>query len=219
MLHAWRADTLAARNSACLEISMAHKIKLTTALVSMTAALALSCGAAYAAGAAAPMDASDAHGQQGDHHWGHGGGHHHHGGFEMQMEKLHGMLNLTPQQETLWKTAVDTTHADRAQARTQHEAQMGQMKSAMQLPILDLAAMHTAHEQQAEQDHQLREHTTQAWLNVYASLNDQQKTIVSTVMKVRWQEFAHRHDEMHKHMHMHMNWEKHQPNGASAVQQ
>jgi protein CpxP len=179
-------------------------------LAGLATCLALAGGSVYAASAAAPADASGAHA----HAW---GGkmnhmHHMHGGFEKQLEKLHAELKLNPQQEALWKTAVDTMHANREQMRAQHKAGKEQMKAAMQQPILDLGAMHSAREQQAQQARQLHEQTTQAWLNVYNALDDQQKTMVSTALKTRWQKFAQHRDAMHQH------WEHHQAASTPAAQ-
>jgi periplasmic protein CpxP/Spy len=183
---------------------MIRKTTLTATLGGVALAVALAGGSAYAA-SAAPDAASGAHA----HAWGHKHGH---GGFEKQLEKLHAQLKLNPQQEALWKTAVDTMHANREQMRAQHKTDKEQMKAAMQQPILDLAAMHAAREQQAQQAHQLREQTTQAWLNVYAALDDQQKTLVSTEMKSRWQKFAQHMAAMRGH------WQHHQAASTPAAQ-
>ncbi len=185
---------------------MIRKTTLTATLAGLATAIALAGGTAYAA-TATPDAASGAHA----HGWGH---FKHHGqcGFEKQLEKLHTELKLNPQQEGLWKTAVDTMHANREQMRTQRKAGMEQMKAAAQQPILDLAAMHAAREQQAQQAHQLREQTTQAWLNVYNALDDQQKTMVSTALKTRWKKFAQHRAAMHE------RWEHHQAASTPAQQ-
>jgi Spy/CpxP family protein refolding chaperone len=185
---------------------MIRKTTLTAALAGLATAVALAAGSAYAA-TAAPDAASGAHA----HAWGHFK-HGEHGGFEKQLEKLHAELKLNPQQEALWKTAVDTMHANREQMRAQHKANKEQMKAAMQQPILDLAAMHAAREQQAQQARQMHEQTTQAWLNVYSALDDQQKTMVSTALKTRWQKFAQHRAAMRGH------WEHHQAASTPAAQ-
>ncbi|CAB3781714.1 periplasmic heavy metal sensor [Pararobbsia alpina] len=172
---------------------MIRRTTISAALAGLVTALALSSGTVYAA-MAAPDTASEAHAHA-HGHFKHG----RHGDFEKQLEKLHAQLKLNSQQEALWKTAVDTMHANREQMRAQHKANKAQMKAAMQQPILDLAAMHAAREQQAQQARQLHEQTTQAWLNVYNALDDQQKTMVSTALKTRWQKMAQHRAEMREH--------------------
>lgn len=184
---------------------MFRKNTITTAIAGIATACALAFGGAALAQTAAPAGASDAHA---------GGWHHHgHGGFEHQLEKLHAQLNLNGQQEALWQTAVNTTRANRQQMRALHTADKTQMQSQMQLPILDLSGMHAAREQQTQQFHQLREQNVQAWLAVYNSLNDQQKTLVSASLKANWAQMHERQAAMKQH------WMQQHPGaGASAAQ-
>lgn len=181
---------------------MFRKTNFTTAIAGIAAAAALGFGGVALAQSSAPMAASGAHA---------GGWHHGHGGFEHQMEKLHAQLNLTGQQEALWQTAVNTTKANRQQMRSLHEAQKTQMQSQTQVPILDLSGMHAQREQQMQQFHQLREQTVQAWLAVYNSLNDQQKTLVSASLKAKWEQGQERHAAMKQ------RWmQQHGASGAAA---
>ncbi len=182
---------------------MFRKTNFTTAIAGIAAAAALCFGGVALAQSSAPMAASGAH----------AGGWHHHGheGFEHQLEKLHAQLNLTGQQEALWQTAVNTMKANHQQMRSLHEAEKTQMQSQTQVPILDLSGMHAQREQQMQQFHQLREQTVQAWLNVYNSLNDQQKTLVSASLKAKWAQGQARHDAMKQH------WmQQHSASGAAA---
>jgi hypothetical protein len=86
-----------------------------------------------------------------------------------------------------------------------------QFKSMQQQPILDLNAMHAAHEKIGQQDAQLREQTSAAWLNFYNSLNDQQKTTVSTALKQHFAKMEQRHEKMRE------RWQHHGDAPASAA--
>jgi uncharacterized membrane protein len=87
--------------------------------------------------------------------------------------------------------------------RESHKQMRDQFKSMAQQPILDLNAMHAAHQKIEEQNAQLREQTATAWLNFYNSLNDQQKTTVSSALK---KHFAKMHEHEQK---MHERWSNH----------
>jgi periplasmic protein CpxP/Spy len=148
------------------------------------ASLALSFGAAFAAqpqGASGP----DAMGHHGGPGW-------HHGGFMKELNQLHGQLKLNADQEKAWQAAVDT------------------FKQMQQQPILDLNAMHTAHQQLEQKDQQIREQTAQAWLNFYNGLNDQQKTTVSAAIKQHFAKMEQRHEKMHQ------RWEQHRGAAGAA---
>jgi len=77
--------------------------------------------------------------------------------------------------------------------------------------ILDLNAMHAAHQQIEQKDAQLREQTATAWLNFYNGLNDQQKTTVSTALKQHFAKMAQRHEKMRE------RWEKHPGDAAASA--
>jgi protein CpxP len=135
----------------------------------------------------------------------------HHGHFMQELNKLHGELHLNADQQKLWQAALDTMKQNRDAARAAHRQMHEQMKSMMQQPILDLNAMHDLHEKAEDQNHQRREQTAAAWLNFYNSLNDQQKTTVSTALKQRWAKMEARHQKMRE------RWEHHQQKGAAAA--
>jgi hypothetical protein len=174
-----------------------------TRIVGVAAVAALAVSGVAFAQASAPVDASGAH-ARGWHH------EHHHGGLEHELMKLQPQLKLSAPQQTLWATAVATTKANREQARTLHQSEKTQMQSEMQVPILDLSAMHSQREQQMQQFHQLREQTDQAWLAVYNSLNDQQKTLVSQTIKADLAQMQARQAEFKQH------WQQRHGAAASA---
>lgn len=147
------------------------------------ASITIGLGAAYAAQPGGPG--------------GPGGWHHDH--FMQDMNKLHGELNLNADQEKQWQTALDTMKQNRETERASHKQMHEQMKSLQQQPILDLNALHDAHQKAEDQNHQLREQTMTAWLNFYNGLNDKQKTIVSTALKQHWAKMEARHEKMHQH--------------------
>ena len=169
------------------------------------ASLAISIGAAYAA---QPAGQASGPGMAMSGHDGHGGWHNH---FMQEINKLHGQLNLNADQEKLWQTALDTMKQNRTAMRASHQQMREQFKSMQQQPILDLNAMHAAHQKIDQQNAQLREQTATAWLNFYNSLNDQQKTTVSTALKQHFAKMEQRHEKMREH------WQKRHGDAASAV--
>jgi periplasmic protein CpxP/Spy len=176
------------------------------------ASVALSIGAAgYAAAQQSQMP------MQGG---GHDGGHfmHHHHGHHMmeELNRVHGWLNLNASQEKLWQNAVDTMKQAHETEHATHEQMHQQMQAMQQQPILDMNALHAAHEKAERQHEQLREQTAKAWLTLYNSLNDQQKTIVSTVIKQHFAEMEARHERMQK---MHQLWQQHHKDGQAQQQQ
>jgi len=196
--------------------------KQTSRLLAIAAAtFALSMGAAHAqtqpaagtAAAAAAATTAPA-GGQGMHRMMHRGGGMHRGGFMMGMKKLHDKLHLNADQEKQWQTAVDTAKQNREQARKNFHQMKQQFDSIKNQPIIDMNALHTAHQQIEQQNAQLREQTAQAWLTFYNGLNDQQKTTVSTAFKERMAKMEQRREHMRERMHQ--RWEQH--HAASAAQ-
>ncbi|MFC0691562.1 periplasmic heavy metal sensor [Paraburkholderia humisilvae] len=161
--------------------------KTSRVLAIAAASLAIGVGAAYAA---------QPSGAGGMGHDGPGGWHNH---FMQEINKLHGQLNLNADQEKLWQTALDTMKQNREAMRANRKQMHDQFKSMEQQPILDLNAMHAAHQKIEQQDAQLREQTSTAWLNFYNSLNDQQKTTVSTALKQHFAKMEQRHEKMREH--------------------
>jgi protein CpxP len=185
-------------------------LKQSRILAITAAALAMSFGAVNFAGAATP-DAPPPGGPG----MGGPGGHHMEMRMKKQLDQLHAQLKLNPDQEKLWQSALDTMKQNHQAMRQSHQQMHEQMKAMEQQPILDLNAMHAARQKIEQQNAQLREQTSAAWLNLYNSLNDQQKTIVSTALK---QHFA----KMEEHrMKMQQRWGQHHgaPGGASAPTQ
>jgi periplasmic protein CpxP/Spy len=141
------------------------------------------------------------------------GGHRMEARMKKQMDELHSQLKLSADQEKLWQSALDTMKQNRKSMFEAHKQLHDQFKTMENQPILDLNAMHAAHQKLEDQDAQLREQTTAAWLNFYNALNDQQKTTVSTALK---KHFARMRDHEHR---MHERWGKHHgaPDAASAA--
>jgi len=109
-----------------------------------------------------------------------------HGHFMKQLQQLHAKLNLNADQEKQWQSALDTMKRNREAARANHQQFKAQFDSLKNQPILDLNALHAAHQRLQQQDAQLREQTASAWLAFYNGLNDQQKTTVSSALKARF---------------------------------
>jgi Spy/CpxP family protein refolding chaperone len=169
-------------------------------LAAAAAALTLSLGAAYAAGVEGPGGS----GAPWQHHDGNMIG--------KQLEQLHAKLKLTPAQEQLWQAAIDTMKRDRTAERANHEKMHEQFKAMQQQPILDLNALNAAHEQQMQENARLHEETAKAWLAVYNALDDQQKTMVSDLLKQHFARMGAIHERMHE------RWQQRQAaSGASAA--
>ncbi|WP_244813966.1 periplasmic heavy metal sensor [Caballeronia sp. Lep1P3] len=178
-------------------------------LTATATALALSFGAAYAATNDAPP-APPAGGPAMMGGPGGPGAHRMEMRMHKQMDQLHSQLKLNADQEKLWQTAIDTMKQNRQTMRESHRQMHQQFESMQNQPILDLNAMHAAHQKIEQQQAQLREQTETAWLNFYNALNDQQKTTVSTALK---KHFARMHEHEEK---MHERWGKHR-GGADAA--
>jgi Spy/CpxP family protein refolding chaperone len=167
------------------------------------AALAMTFGAAYAADAADDgMPTSSTHAQS--EPGGHNGG----AAFMRRLEALHAQLKLSPEQEKNWQSAVTTMKQNHQTMRASHQQMREQLKTLQQPSILDLDALHAAHQRVEQQNQQLREQTMTTWLTFYDSLDNQQKTIVSTAIKKRFAQMEARHKKMHD------QWKQH--DGASS---
>ncbi|SAK50057.1 periplasmic protein [Caballeronia hypogeia] len=177
---------------------MAKQYRILTAAA---AAIALTFGAAHAATTdAPPPPPPGGHAMMGGP--GGPGGHRMEMRMQKQLDELHAQLKLNADQEKLWQTALTTMKQNHQQMREAHKQMHDQFKSMENQPILDLNAMHAAHQKLEEQSAQLREQTATAWLNFYNGLNDQQKTTVSTALK---KHFAKMREHEHK---MHERWGK-----------
>jgi Spy/CpxP family protein refolding chaperone len=190
-------------NQGSIKMSKQHRI-----LTAAAAAIALSFGAAHAATNDAPPPPPAGPAMMGGS--GAPDGHRMEMRMQKQLDQLHGQLKLTADQEKLWQTALTTMKQNHQAMRESHKQMREQFKSMENQPILDLNAMHAAHQKLDEQNTHLREQTTAAWLNFYNALNDQQKTTVSTALK---KHFAHMHEHEKR---MHERWGKH-PGGADGT--
>ena len=157
------------------------------------AALTLGFGTAYAVEGMPGPDGMD--------HWHHEWrGHHHDDGTRLMMElgKLHNelKLTLTPAQEQLWQNALQTMKQAHEAARADGEAARTQFEALSQQSVIDLNAMHDAHEKLANQERQRREQVTAAWLKVYNGLTEPQKKVVSDDIKAHFARMAHRREGM-----------------------
>lgn len=174
------------------------------------AALAVTFGTAQAAGGNMPPAGTDAAAMPGGP-----GGWHGHGHGKLMMERLnalHARLALTPEQEQKWQTALATMKQNHEAERANHDKLREQLKAAQQQPILDLDALHATHRQIRQQSDALREQTATAWLAFYDSLNDQQKTTVSTELKQHFAKMESRHEKMREF------WQQHRGTGGNSSQ-
>lgn len=162
------------------------------------AALALGVGTAYAVEGAPGADG----GGPWHHAW---RGHHHDEGMMLMVElgKLHNelKLTLTPAEEQLWQNALQTTKQAHEAERADHEAARKQFEALAQQPVIDLNALHDAHEKLENQERDRHEQVTAAWLKVYNSLSDPQKKVVSDDIKQHFARMMRHRDGMMEHGH------------------
>ncbi|AXF21397.1 hypothetical protein CUJ89_13505 [Burkholderia pyrrocinia] len=137
--------------------------------------------------------------------------HGHDGGPFGVVMKLHDQLKLNASQEQQWQTAINTMKQNHDAMRKSHEQMREQFKAQQNQPILDLSAMHTARQQAEQQNAQLREQTSAAWLTFYNGLNDQQKTTVSTALKQQFAKMEQRHEKMKE------RWQQHRAAKAASA--
>lgn len=170
-----------------------RKLKIAAASAVLVASSLL--GVAHAADTAtAPAQAPHA-----AMHHGHGP----HGPWGLgDVRKLHDQLKLNPQQEQAWQAAMNTAKQNHDAMRQNGQQARQMFAQAKDQKILDLAGMRAAREKVFDQNRQLRSQTEDAWLNVYNSLDDGQKTIVSSAIKARWAKMKAWHDK-HQHGPMH----------------
>lgn len=110
--------------------------------------------------------------------------------FIPAMKQLEPQLNLTPTQQTLWQTAMDTMQESHVSARMNEDQLQQQIQTAEQQPIINLRAVHAAHLKVEQEDDKLREQSANAWINLYDSLDSQQKTSVSALLAPQFQAIA-----------------------------
>ncbi len=177
--------------------------------LTLCAAICLAFGStAYAAPQDTPPPATDGH-WHGHGQWHHG--HHPQGPWQIVYE-LHDELKLTPAQEQQLQAIKAQSKAAHEQQRAAFMQSHDQIKTLMQAPVLDLRAISAARQPILEQAHKARQQNEQAWLNFYDTLNTEQKTLVSTFLKVRWHKMeAHREKLAH-------HWHK-KPDGAASQPQ
>jgi hypothetical protein len=101
----------------------------------------------------------------------------------VNLKQMHDQLNLTPSQEIQWQAALDATRESHAAERMNADVMQQQTAAMLDKPILDLSALHAAHEKAVQQDAGLPEKSAKAWLTFYHGLNDAQKTIVSNALR------------------------------------
>jgi periplasmic protein CpxP/Spy len=110
--------------------------------------------------------------------------------FIPALKQLEPQLNLSPTQQTLWQTAMDTMQESHVSARMNEDQLQQQIEAAPQQPIIDLRAVHAAHLKVEQEDDKLREQSANAWITAYDSLNNQQKTSVSALLAPQFQAIA-----------------------------
>jgi periplasmic protein CpxP/Spy len=110
---------------------------------------------------------------------------------QLNMKQLHDQLNLNADQEVQWQSVLDAMRESHSAARMNADQMQAQEQALLQQPILDLAALHAAHEQVVQADAPLPGQSAKAWLTFYRALNDQQKTTVSNALRPHFEDISH----------------------------
>jgi Spy/CpxP family protein refolding chaperone len=109
----------------------------------------------------------------------------------INMRALHDQLNLTPDQEVQWQTALQAMQQSHASERMNADQMQARMQTMLQQPVLDLSALHAIHKQAEQQDAPLADQSAKAWLRFYSGLTDQQKKTFSDAMRPQFENIAH----------------------------
>ncbi|SAK79919.1 hypothetical protein AWB76_05369 [Caballeronia temeraria] len=109
----------------------------------------------------------------------------------VNMRTLHDQLNLKPDQEVQWQTALQAMQQSHASERMNADQMQARMQTMLQQPILDLSALHAVHDKAAQQDAPLADQSAKAWLKFYSGLTDQQKKTFSDAMRPQFENIAH----------------------------
>lgn len=105
-------------------------------------------------------------------------------------------LKLTAEQTTLWNAAEAASQASRDAMKSGMEKTRTLFDEQKQQPILDLQKLSDTMEAQRDSGKALQEKERDAWLKLYASLNDAQKQTASDSIKQHWQRMSQRMEHM-----------------------
>ena len=109
----------------------------------------------------------------------------------VNMRALHDQLNLTPDQEVQWQSAMDAMRQSHAAERMNADQLQARTQTMLQQPILDLSALHALHEKTGQQDAPLAGQSANAWLTFYGGLTAQQKKTFSDAMRPQFENVVH----------------------------
>ena len=142
--------------------------RFTTRRVATTLA-AVVLSASLAAGAYAGQRDGDRDGMRGDK-----------SGYSMMqggkgMSRLHDSLKLDATQEALWKTAEQANKDERSAMRENRKKQRDEIKTMLDQPGADLNAVAKRMDEQQAEGQKMRLANRARWMNVYDSLNPEQK--------------------------------------------
>lgn len=107
-------------------------------------------------------------------------------------------LKLTAEQTTLWNAAEAASQASRDAMRSGMEKARALFDEQKKQPILDLQKLSDTMEAQRDSGKALRDKERDAWLKLYASLNDTQKQTASEFIKQHWQHMSQRMEHMRR---------------------
>ena len=101
-------------------------------------------------------------------------------------------LNLTAEQTALWNAAEATAKNGREMMKAGREKTRALFDEQKNQPILDLQKLNDSFEAHRDAAKAQHDKERDAWLKLYASLNDTQKQTASVFIKQHWQHMAQR---------------------------
>lgn len=105
--------------------------------------------------------------------------------FGLMLEGVKSRLALDAPQQQLWDRAVAQSKSARETGRALHQKVRDAMRAELAKPEPDLVALATIADDAHAQGQALRRQVREQWLNLYASLNTQQKAVVRELMQQR----------------------------------
>lgn len=145
------------------------------AMMVTAAALAMACGGAALAQPMGPPGGAMGHGPGGHGFFGEH--------FGLMLDGVKARLGLDAAQQQLWDRAMAQAKTARETGRALHQKVRDAMRAELAKAEPDLVAMAAIADDAHAQGQALRRQVREQWLNLYTSLNAQQKAVVRELMQ------------------------------------
>ncbi len=130
----------------------------------------------------------------------------HHGGKPMMMgpwaalQQAKPQLNLSTEQSALWSAAEAASKTSREMMRSGMDKSRALFDEQKNQSILDLQKLNDAFETHRNETKALHDKEREAWLKLYASLDNTQKQTASVFIKQHWQRMGKRMERFQRGM-------------------